>query len=352
MEQRLINKSNNSLFLVKENSSNDENPEFKQIFESSSESNLSESSKNSLDLKDLKIFVHSEVLAKKIYHLGIPSDLRGLALWSAKNFADASHAIIDVGSHLGMYSMAFRDAGAGAIYSFECNPVVYNALVNNLYGTVGTCGLKDPLRPKEHLEPLEHVCSVKPFPFALGDRNEANVGFYNRTQDGNENGFHMYDHEKKYIMFHPDKPKDTKLKLDMVKFDSLFRAHAPPGGLRPQSGPTSTEVKTPFVLPYKVNFVKVNVNGFEKQVFQGMEAMLKHDSPTLMFCSMFIDPASLNSDTSASHTMRLFQEELKVLRKDLFTYLESLGYKIMKINSSKDLCSQNSVQNHFIAKKI
>ena len=320
----------NSLFLVKENSSNDDNPEFQSLNTESSDPK---------NLKDLKIFVHSEALAKKIYHIGIPSDLKGLALWSAKNFAVPDGTMIDVGSHLGLYSIAFRDAGAGAVYSFECNPTVYNALVNNT--SLGT---------------FRTESSIKTFPFALGDRDEAgssgSLGFYNRTQDGNENGFHMYDHEKKYIMFHPDKPKNAKLKLDMVKFDSLFssadalKAHAP----KEQSGLATKEVKTPFRLPYKVNFVKVSVNGFEKQVFQGMETLLKHDSPTLMFCSMLIDPTSLNSDTSNSYSIRLFQEELKVLRKDLFAYLESLDYKIMKINSSGD-CVSSAIQNHFIAKK-
>ena len=318
----------NVLFLVKERSSDDDNPELKSLFPSDSSEHAVQT--------NVKIFVHSETLAKKIYHGGIPSELKGLTLWSAKNFANPENVMIDVGSHLGLYSMAFSAAGAGAVYSFECNPTVYTALVNNtMFRTFGdSIGSKD-----------QNV--VKTFPFALGNRNECNVGFYNRTQDGNENGFHMYSHEKKFIMFHPDKPKDVKLKLDMVKFDSLFSTSSR------SSNTTETETETPlekkdkpFSLPYKVNFVKVNVNGFEKQVFQGMETMLKHDSPTLMFCSMAIDTdvePSVGGLQEQKNVIHLFQEELKVLRKDLFTYLESLDYKIMKISGA---------QNHFIAKKI
>jgi FkbM family methyltransferase len=336
------------LFHVKESSYDDDNPEFKIVgsYENSKSITVSDTELSS-DAPKSSLFVHSEVLAKKIYHHGIPIDLKGLALWSAKTFASEKHVMIDVGSHLGIYSMAFQEAGAGAVYSFECNPAVYTALVNNVHmgGTTET-------QCRESLKGREKT-PVKTFPFALGDRNESNVGFHNRTQDGNENGFHMYSHEKKFMMFHHDKPKDSKLHLDMVKFDSLWSGalEVAPQTIKQLGRAQSSQSETPFKLPLKVNFVKVNVNGFEKQVFQGMEMMLTRDFPTLMFGS-----SDLGSDLSPSQssTFGALKEELQVLRKELFTYLESLGYKIMKIQGSER--NSGSIGtfglNHFIAKKI
>ena len=344
------------MFFVKECSSNDDNPEYKALGVSCLQRLASDtdfrSETLSIELQNVGtnvpktcIYTHSETLAKKIYHHGIPRDLKGLALWSAKSFASPDAVMIDVGSHLGMYSMAFSEAGAGAVYSFECNPSVYTALVNNT--AIG-----------------EFKGTIKTFPFALGDRDESNMGFHNRTIEGNENGFHMYNHEKKFIMFQPErlKPKDGKLHLDMVKFDSLFS----PAGTHRAKDTVSTEKskseapsQAPFRLPFKVNFVKVSVNGFEKQVFQGMEAMLTHDSPTLMFQSMILDdlndpndPMLPGRDTVSKipDHLVILKEELKVLRKELFAYLGSLGYKIMKIQGQSS--GDQGLKYHFIAKKM
>ena len=174
------------------------------------------------------LFVPESRVAKDYFRTGLYE--RSYIKWAVENFADPTKNIIDIGAHIGMYTIAFGKK-VNHIYSFECSPKSFNYFCANLL-----------------LHDLSY--NVTKFNCALSDK-EGNAKYFIRDPlDGGGNGISG---------FLQDERKNTPT-IDC---------------------PTRT--LDSFGLT-NVNFIKIDVEGHEEFVLRGAVETLKNNGyPKILF---------------------------------------------------------------------
>ncbi|MBR8826553.1 MAG: FkbM family methyltransferase [Gomphosphaeria aponina SAG 52.96 = DSM 107014] len=143
--------------------------------------------------------------------------------------------IFDIGAFEGVFTLFFARAvgDRGQVYTFEPNPINYNLVLENVA--------------------LNGFEQVKVINTALGDTNgKLNLVF--RSFEAGSGSLNTTIQSK---FFHTDKLQTVEVSLDTL--DHQIAAHNLP---------------TP-------DFVKLDVEGFEPQIIQGMQELLKRAKPTL-----------------------------------------------------------------------
>jgi len=165
-------------------------------------------------------------VAKWIFESGIPE--YPLIKWVAQNYGDPSKVFLDIGAHVGTYTISIAHAFKHT-YAFECNPKVFCYLAGNI-------ALRD-LTDK-----------VSPYSYALGDK-AGSLEYHIRSEDGGGNGLKILDETD------AERPK---LKVDVRTLDSFQLSD--------------------------IGCIKIDVEGFEKEVLMGARDTLKRNGyPPIVF---------------------------------------------------------------------
>lgn len=184
--------------------------------------------------------------------------------WCKDNFIKPDKDFVDIGAHIGTWSWSIAK-DVNMTHAFECNKHVFNCLSANI------C-LKD-LSYKINT----HNCGLS--------NKTGEMVYFKRSIDGGGNGLTKL------------RPSDDDVATDTVK---VFRLDD-------------------FNLN-NVGFIKIDVEGHEKEVLEGaLETLKRNNYPTFIFESW----ESWKDDEGACPS--------KKLRKELFEYIESIGYKIIPV---------------------
>jgi FkbM family methyltransferase len=193
--------------------------------------------------------------------------------WSSATFPREDKACIDVGAHVGMYTVELAKK-AKHVYGFECSPKSFNYYCANL-------ALRD----------LHY--KVTKYNVALGNYEEASaktIKYIIRDPlDGGGNGCSQFDWDRQKGYPTIDVPINT---LDSYGLTDI-------------------------------NFIKIDVEGHEKNVLQGaVKTIEENDYPKILF---------------ESWPERCTHVPAKELREKLFTFIQSLEYKILPVNGWDDM---------------
>ena len=190
--------------------------------------------------------------------------------WCTNIFIKEDKNFIDIGGHIGSWTMVCG-AKAKHTYTFECNKKVYNCLCANLF-----------------LKGLSY--KVDAYNCGLSNENGTKV-YYKRSKDGGGNG----------VSFLRESDKDVETDNIQVKKLDEYNLE-------------------------NINFLKIDVEGHEKEVLQGAVKTLEdNDYPTFIFESW----ASWRDDEGSCPAIKL--------RKELFEYIRSLEYKILPIRGWEEI---------------
>lgn len=205
--------------------------------------------------------------AKWFYELGMAE--KPLIMWVADNMIDTTKNFIDIGAHVGTYAWSCGKK-ANHTYAFECSPKTFCYLAANIA-----------------LHDLTDKISV--YPYALGNA-EKDVEYIIRSRDGGGNGVKVLSEGDASC---------KKVKVQMKTLDSFKLSN--------------------------IGFIKIDVEGFEKEVLEGgIETLKNNNYPPILFESW--------GDWKESEGVPATK-----IRRELFEYLESLGYKINVINGVMDM---------------
>jgi FkbM family methyltransferase len=203
------------MYLLKEGSSTTKDPYFVK---------LPVTSNNPTD--NHYLFFPEHATGKWFFDSGMAE--KSLILWCIENFISPDKEFLDIGAHVGTYSIMCGKK-AKRTHAFECSPKTFCYLAANL----ALHNLTD---------------RVHPYNFALGDK-DGTIDYFVRSEDGGGNGVKMV------------KPSDLsceKLKIAMRTLDSF--------GLT------------------NISFIKLDVEGFETEVLKGsLETLKSNDYPTILF---------------------------------------------------------------------
>lgn len=151
-----------------------------------------------------------------------------LIKWCKENFCDKEKTFLDIGAHVGSYSVELANYFKN-VHSFESCTRTYNFLCANIA-----------------LNKLDY--KIKTYNFGLGDEN-AKKDFFFRNEDGGGNGFFLKNEDHNF----------NKISVDMKTLDSLN-------------------------IEDKIGFIKIDVEGFELNVLKGAENTLKKNNfPKFIF---------------------------------------------------------------------
>ena len=197
---------------------------------------------------------------------------RSIIDWASAVFPREDKACIDVGAHMGMYTVELAKK-AKHVYGFECSPRSFNYYCANL-------ALRD----------LNY--NVTKYNVALGSPEEAaakTIKYLIRDPlDGGGNGCSKFDSDATNV---------PSIDVPITTLDSY--------GLT------------------NINFIKIDVEGHEKNVLQGaVKTLEENDYPKILF---------------ESWPERCTQYPAKELREKLFEFIHSLEYKIMPVNGWDDM---------------
>lgn len=241
------------MFIINEKSYETENPVFQKI--TSNE-------------KNKPMFVPDYHLAKECFTRGYYES--NYIDWVSENFVNKNSNIIDIGAHMGWYSIKLANK-VKHVYSFECSPRTFNYLCANI-----------ALNNQDY--------NITKYNCALGEK-ESLVKYYIRDYtNGGGNGVCELPY---------DSTKNTPtIDVPMKTLDSFNLEN--------------------------INFIKIDVEGYEKQVLQGAIKTIKSNNyPKILFesWSSFREKENVNSIE---------------LRKELFEYISSIGYKIVTLGDKYD----------------
>lgn len=227
-----------------------------------------ESDKTYLKLPPNGFFTNEESIAKDLAFRP-PSNQHyetTVINWCRDNFIRDNKAFVDIGGHIGSWTWGCADK-AHHTYTFECNKPVYNCLCANIF-----------------LKGLSYKVDT----FNCGLSNESGTKtYYRRSVDGGGNGI-TYLRESDHAV-----PTDI---VDVKKLDDF--------GLE------------------NINFLKIDVEGHEKQVLEGaVNTLSDNHHPTFIFESW---DAWRETEDHACPAVDLWSK--------LFEYItETLEYKIVPV---------------------
>jgi FkbM family methyltransferase len=187
--------------------------------------------------KDHYFFVEARV-AKDYVTTGLYE--RSIINWAIENFVKGDKACIDIGAHMGHYTMNMARK-AKHVYAFECSPKSFNYLCANIA-----------------LQDLHY--SVTKYNVALSNK-EGTADYYIRDKlDGGSNGISKFNMDENNNTPHIEVPTIT--------LDSF--------GLK------------------NIGFIKIDVEGHEKEVLEGAVNTLKNNNyPPFIFESWIPTDESL-----------------------------------------------------------
>jgi len=174
------------------------------------------------------LFIPEARVAKDYFRTGLYE--RGYINWSYDNYAKEDKEIIDIGAHIGMYTVKFANK-VKRVHSFECSPKSYNYLCANI-------ALQN------------HSYKVRTYNVALSDK-EGTTNYYIRDpHDGGGNGISGFESDR--IKQIPTIEVPTKL-LDSYGLTNI-------------------------------NFIKIDVEGHEEFVLRGaLKTLEENNYPTILF---------------------------------------------------------------------
>ena len=188
--------------------------------------------------------------------------------WVYDTFLQPDKVFLDIGAHVGTYSWTCAPKTAHT-YAFECGPKTFCYLAANLA-----------------IRGLEY--KVTPLPFALGDR-EGEITYYVRSGEGGDNGVKALSGTDDGCL---------KVTVPMRTLDSF--------GIK------------------NVGFIKMDVEGFEREVLLGAKETLRASGwPKILFESW---GAHLNEEVP-----------VEGLRAGLFDTLKELGYTWVPVTGATDM---------------
>jgi FkbM family methyltransferase len=223
---------------------------------------------NTDDPKANQLIFFPEIgVARWFFESGVAE--KGLIHWVYDTFIQPDKNFLDIGAHVGTYALICAKK-AKHTYAFECSPTTFCYLAANIA-----------------LQGLEE--KVSPYPFALGD-DDKTMDYIIRSKDGGGNGV-------KHLAATDEACK--KLPVLMRRLDSF--------GLK------------------DIGFIKIDVEGFEKEVLLGaLETLKANNYPKILFESW--------GDWKEREGV-----PARAIREDLFRFLESLKYKIIPISGASDM---------------
>lgn len=217
-----------------------------------------------MKLQDEGMFIPEARVARDYFNSGLYE--KNFINWSLENYAREDKEIIDIGAHIGLYTIPFGKK-CKKVHSFECSPKSFNYLCANIA-----------------LNKLDY--NVNKYNVALSD-NFGKTNYYIRDEkDGGGNGISKFDYDQK-------------------------------------NNVRCIEVETKTLDCYQlenINFIKIDVEGHEEQVLRGSVQTIKNNNyPKILFESWSIDKEEIGYPA-------------KELRKKLFSFVLSLGYKIIQLS--------------------
>lgn len=194
-----------------------------------------------------------------IYYIG---DYEPYLKMQFKKIIKSGDIILDVGANIGFHTLYFAEltGNKGKVYAFEPIPVNFKALTNNI-----------------QLNNFPQIVSVNK---ALGNTNTF-MDIHIDNQDQNPGTFSILDIGLKNTT------------IECVKGDDYLK----------QQGVN------------KVDFIKVDVEGFELEVFKGLARTITQFSPIIIF------------EYDAN-----YQSEINENPKELFHFLSNFGYQFFAID--------------------
>jgi len=191
--------------------------------------------------------------------------------WAVSTFAKPDKNIIDIGAHIGIYSLPFGRI-SNKVYSFECSPKSFNYLCANIA-----------------LHDLNY--KIEKYNIALSNQKGISKYYIRDPKDGGGNGISFFDYDK--INNVPNININTCL-LDEYDITN-------------------------------VNFIKIDVEGHEKEVLQGsIKTLENNEYPPILF------------ESWDSFREKEGYPAIK-LRNELFDYITSLEYNIRTIVGNSEL---------------
>ena len=205
------------------------------------------------------LFFPEKTVAQWILKDGIPE--RNLIRWFEETYIRPDKDFIDIGAHVGTYSW-ICGRRARHTHAFECNPKVFCYLAAN----IALHGLEDKITP--------HSC-------ALGSQ-EALLDYYTRSEDGGGNGIKVLSEKDSHL---------PKQKVSVRTLDSFHFTN--------------------------VGCIKIDVEGFEKEVLLGsMETLKINNYPPILF-----ECWGEWKESEGVPSVRL--------KEELFASIRSIGYRIV-----------------------
>lgn len=218
------------------------------------------------------MFIPEARVAKDYFNTGFYE--RGYVNWVCENFLKPEYNVIDIGAHIGWYTVDMANK-CNHVYAFECSPKSFNYLCANIA-----------------LNNVDY--KVTKYNYALSNIEGLTKYYIRDPKDGGGNGISKFDYDNIHNTPSIDVPIKT---LD------------------------SFELKN-------INFIKIDVEGHEKQVLQGsIQTIINNNYPKILF------------ESWDDHHEKNGVPAIK-LRKELLEFLHSLGYNTIKIGQDMYLAEK------------
>ena len=226
----------------------------------------------SLDINNNLMFIPEARVAKDYFNTGFYEKV--YINWALDNFVKPDKNIVDIGAHIGWYTVNFAKK-CNHVYSFECSPKSFNYLCANIA-----------------LNNIDY--KVTKYNCALSNSEGLTKYYIRDPNDGGGNGISKFEYDNIH--------KTPSIDVSKKTLDSF-------------------ELKN-------VNFIKIDVEGHEKEVLEGcVETIKNNDYPKILF------------ESWDEHQEKNGYPAIK-LKEELFNFLYELGYKIIKVGQDMYLAEK------------